>query len=372
MIKIIFAIDTLQTGGAEKSTLDIASRLPKDVEAIVVSFYNNLELLPAFESAGIRCVNFKLNGKYSFAKAKSLFKELCINEKPNLVVATLFRAEIITRIVCKELKIKNIGTFVNDTYSGYELKDLSLSMKVKISLFWILNRWTARYCFKFLANSESIKASNSEKLLLDSSKIDVIFRGRKISDFKLNVVNRFKNEEIHFLNVGRLLKRKGQAELIEAFANFHKTYSNSRLSIAGEGTYRTYLEGLINKYEIGHKVKLLGNVNNVPELLSECDVFVFPSYYEGFSGALVEAMLGGAPILASDISMNKEAVKHLDTAYLFKVMDVSSLEKALMFAVTNKEKMKVMAQKARFIAEQKYDIEQIAEQHAALYRKYIG
>ncbi|SFG32844.1 glycosyltransferase family 4 protein [Pontibacter chinhatensis] len=370
-MKIIFAIDTLQTGGAEKSTLDIASRLPNDIEPLIVSFYNNLELKNECDKLGLRNINFAINNKYDFGKAINLFKSLCIIENPNLVVSTLFRADIITRVACHQLGIKNIGTFVNDTYSSHELEDLSFSMKLKVGLFWILNRWTARYCYRFLANSESIKISNSQRLLIDNSKIDVIYRGRKVSNFNFKIANRFTNEETHFLNVGRLLKRKGQAELIEAFANFNKIYPNTKLSIAGEGKYRAHLEALIKRLNIGHKIKLLGNVKNVPELLAECDVFVFPSYYEGFSGALVEAMLGGAPILASDIPMNKEAINHLDTAYLFKVKDVVSLEEALVFSIANTDKMKEMAQKARMIAEQKYDIDQIAKQHAAIYRNYI-
>lgn len=370
-MKIIFAIDTLQTGGAEKSTLDIVSRLPKDIEPVVVSFYNKLELKRDFEKQGIRCVNFQLTGKYELKKALKLFKDFCIIEQPDLVVATLFRAEIITRIVCNKLKIKNIGTFVNDTYSKYELEDLSLLMKMKIGFFWFVNRWTAQYCYRFLANSESIKASNANNLLLQESDIDVIFRGRKVSNFEYQVTHRFSKEAIHFLNIGRLLKRKGQYELIEAFARFNEKVPNSRLSIAGEGGFRTQLEALIRKYNLEDKVKLLGNVKNVPALLSECDVFVFPSYYEGFSGALVEAMLAGAPIIASDISMNKEAVQHLETSYLFKVKDVAALEQGMMYAYENKEKMKDMAHKARMVAEEKYDIEKIAQQHAQLYRGYM-
>lgn len=370
MTKIIFAIDTLQTGGAEKSTLDIVSRLPRSITPIVVSFYNNLELKTSFDDAGIRTQNFQLKEKYAFAKGIKLFKQFCVEENPDLVVATLFRAEIISRIVCHQLKIKNIGTFVNDTYSRYELEDLSAFMKLKIGFFWVVNRWTANYCHRFLANSESIKSSNVKKMLLRSSDVDVIYRGRKISVFKFNSEGRFAQKEIHFLNVGRLLKRKGQYELIEAFAKFNKQYPESKLTIAGEGSFRPHLEALIDNLQMKEKVKLLGNVKCIPTLLKECDVFVFPSYYEGFSGALVEAMLAGAPILASDIPMNREAVKHLTTAFLFNVKNVESLEQALIFAATNKEIMKNMAKEARILAEERYDIDKIVQQHAELYKTY--
>jgi glycosyltransferase involved in cell wall biosynthesis len=371
-MKIIFIIDGLLTGGAEKSTLDIVSRLPDHIIPLVVVVYKHHDLKPEFEKAGIRLIYFDLEGKYEFKRGIKLFTKVCIQEKPDLIVATLFRSEIISRIVSYRLKIPNVGTFVSDTYSSNALLGLSLMMKLKIGTFWFLNRATISLCSHLLANSNSVKRSNAKKLLINDSKIDVIYRGRKVDDFQFNIDGRFALEELKFLNVGRLLKSKGQKELIIAFAKFVEVYPKASLQIAGEGVYRAELEATITSLKLNDKVTLLGSVKNVPELLTNCDVFIFPSYYEGFSGALVEAMLTGAPILASDISMNKEAIDHLNTGYLFKVKNVSSLFEAMLFAVNNKEKMKKMAIKARNIAEIKYDIDNIASQHAMLYQKYVS
>lgn len=369
-MKIIFALDGLLTGGAEKSTLDIISRLPAHIKPLVVVFYRHYDLKLEFERAGIELVCFDLKGKYEFKQAIRKFSELCSFVKPDLVVGTLFRAEVISRIVCKRMGIPNIGTFVSDTYSSYALEDLPPLMKAKIWSLWILNKITANYCVHFIANSNSIKESNSKKLLIDKSKIDVVYRGRNIANFNFSVDSRLVSERVKFLNVGRLLKSKGQKELIIAFASFIQKYPNATLEIAGEGKYRSVLESTIREYRLEDKVSLLGSVKNVPELLDKCDVFVFPSHYEGFSGAIVEAMLAGAPVLASDIPMNKEAIEHSETGYLFKVKDSSSIEAAMFFALSNKNKMRQMAIKARYIAIEKYDIDSIASQHAVLYQKY--
>lgn len=370
--KIFFVIDSLQVGGAEKSIFEIVSRMPSDIEPVVVVIYDNLKLKGLFEEAGVRLEIFGLKGKYEWRKAKNLFRELCEREQPDLVVATLYRAEIISREVCHALGLRHIGTFVNDNYSTYARKDWSWSLKVKKAYFWLLNRWTARYCYRFLANSESIKRNNAKNLGLNPDKIDVIYRGRNIDCFHFQVKDRLKNENFRFLNVGRLLKRKGQLELVEAFAQFQKKYPNATLTIAGEGELRPQLEVLVKKYGLEDIVNLPGNVSNIPEMLQECDLFVFPSWYEGFSGALIEAMLAGAPIVASDIDMNTEAVQDGDTARLFHVQDVASLQEALEAAVSNPEQARAMAQKARREAENKYKIENVAQQHAQLYKKYIS
>lgn len=370
--KIFFVIDSLQVGGAEKSIFEIVSRLPSNIEPVVVVIYQNIELKHLFDEAGVKLEIFGLTGKYEWRKAKLLFRQLCERFNPDLVVATLYRSEIISRTVCHQLGIRHIGTFVNDNYSSYARDDWSWSLRIKKTYFWILNRWTARYCYRFLANSESIKRNNSNNLGIRLDKIDVIYRGRNVDRFDFQVDDRLKTNSYRLLNVGRLLKRKGQLELVEAFAHFSKKNPYASLTIAGEGELRTELESLVQKFQLEEKVFLPGNVSNVPELLQECDLFVFPSWYEGFSGALVEAMLAGAPIVASDIDMNTEAVEYGKTAHLFKVQKIDSLAKSLDYAVGHPEQMRDMARKARKVAEVKYDIENIAQQHAQQYQKYMN
>ncbi len=369
--RIFFVIDSLQVGGAEKSLFEIVSRLPPDVESTVVVIYSNLHLKHLFSDAGVHLEIFGLTGKYEWKRAKQLFRELCEREKPDLVVATLYRAEIISRTVCHQLGIRHIGTFVNDNYSSYARADWSWSLRLKKTYFWLLNRWTARYCYRFLANSESIKRNNAENLGINLDKIDVIYRGRNVNHFLFQVEGRFKSKNFRLLNVGRLLKRKGQLELVEAFARFSKNYPGATLTIAGEGELRPQLEALLKQHELEGKVFLPGNVSNVPELLEKCDLFVFPSWYEGFSGALVEAMLAGVPIVASDIDMNTEAVEQGKTARLFKVQKIDSLVNSLEFAAEHPEEMKNMARTARKEAEVKYDIENVAREHAHLYHRYL-
>ncbi|RIJ42773.1 glycosyltransferase [Pontibacter oryzae] len=372
--KIFFTIDTLQTGGAEKSTLDIVSRLSQEFDITVVVFYNKYDLKKSFEIAGIKLKCFDIDGKYSFNKAIKLFSQLCQSEQPDLVVSTLYRSDIISRIVCKRLKIKIVSNFVSDTYSSSALSRLSYSMKLKIGLFWVLNVFTAKYCYKFLANSHSIKKSNARNLLLDESKIDVIYRGREVSLYKNSLERNTLSakSQCEFVTVGRLLESKGQLDLLMAYHRVQEKYPNTKLLIAGEGKFRFTLEEYINRNNLQDKVTLLGNINNVGEYLNKCDVFVFPSHYEGFSGAIVEAMLAGIPIVASDIEMNKEAVEHLKSAYLFKVGDIESIEEAMIYAINNSDHMVTMAKDAQKEALKKYDINLIARQHIEFYKTCIN
>ena len=62
-------------------------------------------------------------------------------------------------------------------------------------------------------------------------------------------------------------------------------YPDSKLLLVGEGPLRKELETKIIKLNLKDKVKLLGQRNDVPELLADSNYFIFPSYYEGLPGA---------------------------------------------------------------------------------------
>lgn len=369
MYRVLYVIDSLQTGGAEKSLLDIASRL-QHVEPVVCHIYQNAFLKSHFEQCGIRVISLGISGPYNFIQATKALRKVIEQEQPDLVVATLLRSELISRWVCKRLKIPNVGTFVNDTYSPYEMKALSWSMRLKIGFFWILNALSARWCVAFLSNAESIKISNCKALHIEPEKVDVIYRGRR-TDLFLFEKHTINPKAPRLLAVGRLLYRKGFHELVLAFQEYLKDYPHATLTIAGEGPYRTELERMISNNGIESHINLLGNSTSIPSLMQAHDIFVFPSHYEGFSGTLVEAMLSGIPIVASDIPMNKEAVEHGVTARLFQVQNVAALTAQLKTATLHEEDSLAMANQARAVAETRFAIDIIAGQHEAFYQKII-
>ncbi|MCU0397129.1 MAG: glycosyltransferase, partial [Cyclobacteriaceae bacterium] len=179
---IAFLIDTLQTGGAEKSILAIASKL-KLVQPVVCHIYQNDELKHHFNKSGIRVISLDVKGPYSFKEASNKLHSVLKQEKPDLVVATLLRSELISRWVCKRMNIPNVGTFVSDTYAPNALQTMSWLMCIKVRFFWLLNVLTARWCVAFLANSESIKQSNCNALYVSPHKVKVIYRGRTTDNF---------------------------------------------------------------------------------------------------------------------------------------------------------------------------------------------
>lgn len=366
-MKILYVIDTLETGGAEQSLLEISSRLTRNA-AVVCHLYKGAALKQKFEMARIPVFSLDLTGNYNFLEAYRKLKAVCESEKPDLIVSALYRSEIISRLVARSMNIPQIGSFVSDSYSGNKKATFSAFGRLKFKFFYWLNRITANRATAYVANSESIRQSNSRALGVPPGKIHVIYRGRQVKEIsRLNSTG----EQIKFLNVGRLIRGKGQRELIHAFARFIKTQPGSTLTIAGEGPFRTELEADVQKLELGNAVKLLGNVEHVSELYQNHDCLVFPSHYEGFSGVLVEAMLSKIPVLASDIPMNKEAVTHLQTGYIFEVKNEDAILEAMNWFAANRTVATEISERAFAEARIRFDIHAIVKQHEDLYQAIV-
>ena len=74
---------------------------------------------------------------------------------------------------------------------------------------------------------------------------------------------------------------------------------------------------------------MLGHRDDVPDLLAASDVFAFPSRFEGFPGAIVEAMALALPIVASDIPPHRELIEDGRTGFLFSPENVGALTDCL-------------------------------------------
>ena len=358
--KILFVIDTLQTGGAEQSLLDNVSRFKK-LEPVVCHLYAGETLKQGFVERGIKVHSVNIQNKYGFIKAYRKFKKITETENPDLIVACLTRSELVARIVGKMNGIPVAGTFVSDLYGKAYNASLSRKSKAAVSFFRFLNKATAPLCKGFIANSEAIKQSNAVHLNIPISKIEVINRGRDSKQYVYHPRPGIAGQPVRFLNIGRLVSVKGQRDLILAFQKLLLVEPGAVLHIAGEGPAKEMLSSLIQELGLHKSVSLLGNRSDIPQLMHGYDCFVLSSYSEGFSGSVIEAMMSGLPVLASDIPANKEMIEHLETGYLFEAGSIAAITHALLWYCSNIPHAYSMAVRAHQYAIQHYELEKIVE-----------
>ena len=105
-----------------------------------------------------------------------------------------------------------------------------------------------------------------------------------------------------FITIGRFSPEKGHERLIKAFNRFCTDYPDSQLIIiGGHGVLYDDTVELINSLEYGGNISLIKGISNPMPILKQCDLFIMPSYYEGWGIVIMEADTLDVPVIATDI-----------------------------------------------------------------------
>ncbi len=107
-------------------------------------------------------------------------------------------------------------------------------------------------------------------------------------------------------SVSRLVSQKRLGRLLESMVFLHV---DAHLAIAGEGPLRSALGQQARQLGLGHRVHFLGYQPNIATLMDAVDALVITSDREGMSGAMLEAMSRGVPVISTDVSGAREALE---------------------------------------------------------------
>lgn len=141
-------------------------------------------------------------------------------------------------------------------------------------------------------------------------------------------------DDFVIVSVGELNKNKNTLHLIDAVKNIEA--ENVKYLICGEGPLKQAYEDKIKELDLAHRVKVLGFRRDVPKILNSADVFVMPSYREGLSKAMMEAMAYGLPVVASKIRGNTDLIGDNEGGILLAPEDTQGFTDALKSLSTNK------------------------------------
>ncbi|RAI85594.1 glycosyltransferase [Algoriphagus yeomjeoni] len=364
---IIYLIDGLKFGGAERSLLEIAKRIKK-YRPIFCVISDSLELLEQYQKAEIQVLHFPLPRNYRFKNNAKKLEKIIRVLNPVLIHSTLFYSDMTLRYL--EIGFPKVNSLVSNSYSHRRLSQLSLKMKLKVLILKLWDISSSRKVDCFVANSEVIKTNYIKETKISESKIKVIYRGRDPLQFqKLEVVNSKLSKSPRLLSVGRLIPSKGLFGLVEAFAKFLNQFPGSTLSIAGDGPEKTNLLKKIEELNLNDSVCLLGSVQNVTRELLNTDLFIFPTFYEGLPGALIEAMMAKVPVICSDIPENRECLSE-DMGIFHKVGDWGDLLSVMKISMALNDWDK-RTSKAFDFASKKFDVKNIVCQYEELYDQLL-
>lgn len=167
--------------------------------------------------------------------------------------------------------------------------------------------------------------------------------GVDINKFKLNKIDRDKKRKelglpkdaFVILSVGELNRNKNHEIIIKALAEIKDP--NVIYIICGQGKRKSYLEKLITSLKLSDRIKLLGYRDDISNIYKIADLFAFPSYREGLSVALMEAMVVGLPVICSKIRGNIDLIDDKKGGYLIKPNDLNGFINSIIQLRRNSE-----------------------------------
>lgn len=286
MKKILFYINTLKYGGAERVMTNLSSQFAdKGFEVLFVTSYpsdGEYELNKKIKRYNLESENYPCSKiKRNYIRIKRL-RQICRIEKPDVLVAFMAEPNFRAIIATLGLKTKTVISVRNDPQKEYAGRLMNFVGK------YILPK--ADGC---VFQTEDAKKWFPKKL---QNKSTIIFNAvkREFFEAKRNPVGGL------VVTCGRLEVQKNHKLLIKAFSNVVRKISNAKLLIYGDGSLKETLQQLIDNLGLYDSVKLMGQTSDVVGTLEMADVFVLPSLYEGMPNALMEAMAVGVPCIATD------------------------------------------------------------------------
>lgn len=296
MIKLMFFMQSLGGGGAERTIINILNKIDKKkflITLVVGDLSNNA--YKDFLSNNVKVMDLKTNrARYSFIGLRQLIKK----EQPDIVFTTINSNNLLLSLVKLSFLKKKFSLVVREASYRSESK--------KVSLF---NRIATKYCYNMVSDgvialSKGVKEDLVNWFGVKSNKITVIYNPvdckliNTMAQEDLYEIDTRRNEFI-ILSVGRLVEAKDYPTLLKAFKIFRSKY-NARLIIAGEGELKNSLANLVESLNLKDSVQMIGFVGNPYKYMYNSNLLVLTSKYEGFGHVIVEAMATGVPVIATN------------------------------------------------------------------------
>jgi glycogen synthase len=173
---------------------------------------------------------------------------------------------------------------------------------------------------------------------------------------------------------GRVDRRKGALDLLEAYALLLDEIDAEPLLVySGIGPDFDAVENRISELGLEASVQMLGYVDyeKVPEVYKNADIFASPTYAEGFSNTILEAMASGLPIVSTKSVGVVDCLRNEENGLLVEIGEISGIKNALRRILTDKHLRTMLADNALNECRNTYSWEKIGRQIIGIYERVL-
>jgi glycosyltransferase involved in cell wall biosynthesis len=364
-INILYLIATLDVGGAERQLVELVKRIDKNkFKPVVCCLTRGGPLEQELKEANIEYFILGKKVKFDFSV---IFKLISILKQKNI--------HILHTWMFTSNSFGRIAGIISQTPIIIAEEQCADIWKNGVHIF--IDKTLSHFTDKIICVSEGVENFYHKYAHISLDKMVTIYNGVEISD-EVNIDKEKKKEEFGIMGkdnivttIGRLAPQKGIEYLLYAVPKILESMPKKKFLVVGEGDEKNKLKKLAEKLNISQNVIFAGLRNDVKEILAITDVFVLPSLFEGLPIVILEAMLAGKPIVATDIPGTDELIVNGETGILIPPKDADSLASAIINVFKNLEKAKEMGASGRKRIEKYFSINETVRKTEELYEVLV-
>ncbi|HEY3311090.1 MAG TPA: glycosyltransferase family 4 protein [Anaerolineales bacterium] len=371
---------TKSTGGVAEYIRQLVAGLDKSEFAITVAclseygpnFADELSRLPGVKTFSLEMNRYKVD-PFSDTRVMLALAAHMRREAYDLVHAHASKPGFLARLAA-------IGSGKPVLYSPHCFAFHAGAGKLKAWIIAFLEGLAARY----LTTRIVTVASGESKLALRygvgrEDLFTTVYTGIDAQKFKLKVDRNALRQSLGVpagaslvCSVGRLSDQKSPLDFVRMASFVHQQKPETHFVWIGDGPLEASSRALGKELGLESVLHFAGQRKNVPELLQVIDCFVLSSLWEGFPIVLLEAMAAGAPVVATDIPGNDEAVIPGMNGWLVPVHDPQALAVAVLEVLNEPARALLYKENARKRVEQKFTRQNMLDNLASIYRQVLA
>jgi glycosyltransferase involved in cell wall biosynthesis len=361
-IRVLYVMQCLDVGGAERSLMELLARLPRDrVEPIVCTLQSGGVLAPRCRDLGIKVVELGVApGPRQLLGAGVL--AVMAKIRPDVVHARLVVPNVWARLGAA-LGIPVIT----------EERGLSVGLP---NVLVVANRWTARFSHVCVGNSKAVVAMMHTRDGIPEARTRLVYGGVDTTRVLPRTGPRASVDggpvRPTVVCVARLEENKGVADLLDAWREVSAAAPLARLRLVGGGALADSLARFARTHGLTESVHFAGEQKSVLPFLHDADVFVLPSHEEGLSNALLEGMAAGLPAVATRVGGNPELVEDGVSGILVPSREPRALGQALRVYLEDAERAARDGAAGRRRVVEHFSFDAVVASYLSLYDEVLG
>lgn len=369
-IKILYLIDQLTFGGAERHLVQVLQKLDRSrFEPHLWVLHGKWDLLPEVEKMGIPFWHLNVPNILAGQAIRKIpyWTNKIREEKFQILHTYLFASNIYGQI---------LGALAGVPLRISGRREMVTWMGPKHIWFSrLMNRWVHHW----IVVSKAVAKNVSKVEHLPGERLTIIPNGVDIYRFSPdNSFNGyFKETKIPdeaplILNVGSYRPVKGQLTFVQACQKVIKKRPDVHCAIIGEkrepvlSTLQRQL-----KSEGERNIHLLPPTSQMSTVYPRASLLVVSSHFEGFSNTILEAGASGVPVVATNVGGNPEAVKIMDNGVLVPAKNSEAMARAILNLLAEPRKLKGMKRTARDFVQRNFSLQKMVRTMETYYIQWL-